>query len=79
MADEWICQDCNYATDEAPSNDKCPSCGGSMLNLGKVDEDLKPTKDKQAQLYDDEDLKTPIEKPVIDDDGDEDVEPNKSK
>lgn len=62
MGDDWVCQDCNYGTDEKPNKDECPLCKGSMVNIGAVDEDLKPTKG----VYGKDELDTPME-PLDDD------------
>lgn len=67
MGDEWVCQDCNYGTDEKPNKDECPLCKGSMVNIGEVDDDLKLNNTKDGADYDDDEFDTPIEGPLDDD------------
>jgi len=67
MGDEWVCQDCNYGTEEKPNNDKCPLCKGSMVNIGAVDDDLKLSNTKDGNDYDDDELITPLLDPLDDD------------
>lgn len=53
MADEWICKDCGQATNEEPGKN-CLVCGGEMVNIGEVDDDLKSTKNNPK--YTDEEM-----------------------
>lgn len=73
MGDEWVCQDCGQASSEDPGNQSCPACGGEMINIGAVDEDLKVSK-KPSDQYEDDDLEAPID-PVGDFDPDFEEEP----
>lgn len=60
MGDEWVCQDCNYGTDDKPNKDECPLCKGSMVNIGEVDDDLKLNNTKDGADYNDDELDTPL-------------------
>ncbi len=69
MGDQWVCPECNYSTEEPTASNKCPFCKDAvMLNIGEVDEDLKP-KSIAETVYDEDDLATPLEPPIdLDDD-----------
>lgn len=62
MGDEWVCKECGRSAMGNASGEKCPDCGGEIINIGDVDEDLKP-KDNSAK-YDEDDLETPIEREI---------------
>ena len=62
MSDEWVCKDCGQATNEDPGGQPCLACGGEMINIGEVDDDLKTTKDKPTGLFDDDDMDVTSEK-----------------
>lgn len=66
MGDEWVCQDCNYGTDDKPNKNECPLCKGSMVNIGEVEDDLKLNNTKDGDDYDEEELETPLEDDFVD-------------
>lgn len=79
MGDEYVCQDCNYGTDEKPNNDQCPLCKGSMVNIGEVDDDLKLSNTKNGD-YEDDEFDTPIDESLeLDDDFVEEEDSKKVK
>jgi Zn-finger nucleic acid-binding protein len=60
MGDEWVCQDCNYGTDEKLNKDECPLCKGSMVNIGEVEDDLKLSNVKDSDDYEADECDTPL-------------------
>jgi len=68
MGDEWVCQDCNYGTDDKPNKNECPLCKGTMVNIGEVEDDLKLSNTKDGDDYGEEELETPLEDDFVDED-----------
>ena len=65
MGNEWVCKDCGQTMTEDPGSHSCPACGGEMINIGEVDEDLKEKSlkdNKDESEMDDKELE------ILDDD-----------
>ena len=65
MGEEWVCKECGRQSVGDPGSQPCPDCGGTIIDIGKVDEDLQPN--NPSAKYDEEEMDVPIESIESDD------------